>query len=503
VWAVSLLSEGVIELFHRDLAVSVSVEVSDEGVGLLVSHVNVQMAKTSGELLEVDEFVTVTVEFGKEVNTEGLEGLEFRGWGLDLSDNGAEGGFGEHITVIFHVLFSVLISGGEHKLEASKGDSAANHEITLSVVAAGNGGVLLLALHEATTNTSRVLVTDFVDLDGVVTAVERDDEGTGLIIGLSADELGVESEDMHVLLEHLLHVILWWLRLQGNNWGHWVLRGTVAGLWGHSLVEDLGVTLGEGKRLLFDVEVSPVPWSGEIIRVVDKTLASPDSDDISDEEVLRAVVLDVLQVKAGVMSEDRGHSELLTSKEHGEGVLAVVRLDDFLDLNGVVGEEVVATVVLVATIVTVVLPHNSEGEHLAVIIEERLEVLVGATTLKHHFDVVLVFSQIWGVLLHVDHGAGVHKRIIGKSFAAAKGDTFVSVERASELVAVNNAEDTTVEVNISTNLEIAPSEGIDWVKLRDEVTLKENALGDSWVLDAGLKDVNSVIFEIVIDGALA
>jgi hypothetical protein len=203
------------------------------------------------------------------------------------------------------------------------------------------------------------------------------------------------------------------------------------------------------------------------------------------------------------VGEDGSHSELLTSKEHWEGVLAVVGLDDFLDLNGVVGEEVVATVVFVTTIVTVVLPHNGEGEDLAVIIEERLEVLVGTTTFKHHFDVVLVFSQIWGVLLHVDHGAGVHKRIIGKTFTAAKSDTLVSVEGAGELVAVNNAEDTTVEVNISTDLEIAPSEGIDWVELGDEVTLEENTLGDSWVLDTWLEDVNSVIFEVIIDGALA
>jgi hypothetical protein len=203
------------------------------------------------------------------------------------------------------------------------------------------------------------------------------------------------------------------------------------------------------------------------------------------------------------VGENRGHCELLTSKEHREGVLAVVGLDDFLDLYGVVGEEVVATVVLVATIVTVVLPHNGKGEHFAVIIEERLQVLVGATTLKHHFDVVLVFSQIWGVLLHVDHGTGVHKRIVRKSLWATKGNTFVCVEGLGELITVNNAEDTTVEVNISTDLEIAPSKGINGVKLGDEVTLEEYTLGDSWVLDAGLKDVNSVIFEVVVDGTLA
>lgn len=35
------------------------------------------------------------------------------------------------------------------------------------------------------------------------------------------------------------------------------------------------------------------------------------------------------------------------------------------------------------------------------------------------------------------------------------------------------------------------------------MTLKENTLRDSRVLDTGLKDVNSVIFEVVVDSALA
>ena len=54
------------------------------------------------------------------------------------------------------------------------------------------------------------------------------------------------------------------------------------------------MTLREGKRLLLDVEVSSVPCSGEIVRVIDKTLASPDSDNCSYEQVLRGVVLYVL-----------------------------------------------------------------------------------------------------------------------------------------------------------------------------------------------------------------
>ena len=146
----------------------------------------------------------------------------------------------------------------------------------------------------------------------------------------------------------------------------------------------------------------------------------------------------------------------MASKEHGEGVLAVVGLDDFLDLDCVVREEVIASVVLVAAVVAVVLPHDSKGEHLAVVVQEALEVLVGTSTFEHDFDVVLVFGQIWGVLLHVDHGAGVHEWVVGVALRGAKSHTLVGEERAGELVAVNDAEDTSVEVDVDADIQIFP-----------------------------------------------
>lgn len=35
------------------------------------------------------------------------------------------------------------------------------------------------------------------------------------------------------------------------------------------------------------------------------------------------------------------------------------------------------------------------------------------------------------------------------------------------------------------------------------MAFKENTLGDAGVLDTGLEDVNSVVFEVVVDSALA
>lgn len=115
------------------------------------------------------------------------------------------------------VLLGVLVTAHKHELEASELNGASNNEVTLAVVVVRNWVALLLALHEATTNSARVLVAHLVDLHSVVTAVEGDDEGAGLIIRLGGDELGVEAHDVHVLFEHLLHVEFWWLGLEGNN----------------------------------------------------------------------------------------------------------------------------------------------------------------------------------------------------------------------------------------------------------------------------------------------
>jgi len=114
------------------------------------------------------------------------------------------------------------------EFESSKENSSSDEEVFLLVVGLGNWVLVLLALHELATNAAAVLVAHLIHLDGVVTAVERDDEGSALIIGLGGDELSVESQDVHVLFEHLLHVELGLLWLQRDDAAHGVLFSSVA-----------------------------------------------------------------------------------------------------------------------------------------------------------------------------------------------------------------------------------------------------------------------------------
>lgn len=183
----------------------------------MVSDVNTEAAEASGELAEVENLVAVLIELSEQVDNVVLEAGEVLGGCRDLGHDLLEGGLGEHFTVVFHVLSGVLVDRHKHEFEARKVASATNNEITFSVVLASHGVLLLLAMDEGTSNAARVLIANFINVDGVVSAVERDDESARLIIGLGGYQASVEAQNVHVLLKHLFHVILGRLRLKSNN----------------------------------------------------------------------------------------------------------------------------------------------------------------------------------------------------------------------------------------------------------------------------------------------
>ena len=136
---------------------------------------------------------------------------------LDLSENVLNRGLLELIRIVLHILLSVFICRHKHEDESNKRNSSAKSEIAFSVIVTSLWIDLFLALHEAASNTARVLVANLVDLDSVVSAEERDHEVTGLIIRLSADQFSIKSEHVHVLFEHFFHVNLGGLRSQRVN----------------------------------------------------------------------------------------------------------------------------------------------------------------------------------------------------------------------------------------------------------------------------------------------
>ena len=148
------------------------------------------------------------------------------------------------------------------------------------------------------------------------------------------------------------------------------------------------------------------------------------------------------------MSKNWLLGELLLLEKHWEWEPSTVLGVNFLNFNTVVAQEVIKTVELVATIVTVVLPEDLEGKNLAIVIKETLKVLVGTATFQFDLVVVLVLSQIRWVLLHIDHGSCVSEGIVWEVLWNANVNTFIRVESLGEVVTINDAENSGVDIKV-------------------------------------------------------
>ena len=145
--------------------------------------------KSVNELLEVEDTVAVLVELSEESDSVVLERFVTLRTSLYFGNDAVKGGLRENVGVVLHIFLGVLVGLHQLELEAAQEDGVAEEKVSLVVVVVANGVGVLLALHELATNAAGVLVADLVDLDGVVSAVEGNDEAAALIIRLSRDEL--------------------------------------------------------------------------------------------------------------------------------------------------------------------------------------------------------------------------------------------------------------------------------------------------------------------------
>ncbi len=58
-------------------------------------------------------------------------------------------------------------------------------------------------------------------------------------------------------------------------------------------------------------------------------------------------------------------------------------------------------------------------------------------------------------------------------------DALISVEGTGEFIAVNDTEDTAIELDIDSDAEVLPRVGLNTAGLWNEMTLQENALGNA------------------------
>jgi hypothetical protein len=113
-----------------------------------------------------------------------------------------------------------------------------------------------------------------------------------------------------------------------------------------------------------------------------------------------------------------------------------------------------------------------------------------------------VLSEIWGRLLEIDHSTSVLEWVIWQRFGSTESNALIGVEGTGEVVAIVDVENAVIKVNVNADIQVFPGVGFNRARLGNEVTLKENSLGNSGVRDTGLQNVDSVVLQVVIHSAL-
>lgn len=228
---------------------------------------------------------------------------------------------------------------------------------------------VLLPFEELAAPHARVLIGFLVDLDGVVSAEEIDDELAVVVVFCLGNEAGFESQDVLVLSEHLDNVLLRRLGLESVHAAQTVFQRTVTVVRWHvvnnlSAAEliDFDGSLGNAVNVLEEL-------FREIIAVVDKTLSAEDIDRASNNEVLRSIELFLLKTHAWVVGVYGHLRQLLPSQQKRKRVPPGVLATLLLNFNTVICEEVIDGEEVHPSFKGAVLPERIKREHFPVVVE--------------------------------------------------------------------------------------------------------------------------------------
>lgn len=257
--------------------------------------------------------------------------------------------------------------------------------------------VVFLPLHELAAPDARVLVGVLVDLDGVVSAEEGDNELPLVLVPVLGYHPGLVPEDVLIVGKEFGHVLLRGLGLERVNAAETVLGGPVA-IVGRDLVLDGPLlALLDSQRLEDDPEVLLVISFGEVVAIVDDAAPAKDVHFRSDAEVLRRVELLLYHIHSWVVRVNRLLRQLLLLQQQWKGVPARVLEPQLLHFHRVVGQEVVDLEVVEPSLQCIVCPEHLETEHFPVVVDVLLQAVVRMAPAQPHLDVLLILLSVWRV----------------------------------------------------------------------------------------------------------
>ena len=102
--------------------------------------------------------------------------------------------------MFLHVFVCELIASEKLESELVQNDSIAEIEVLFSVVLVGNGVLMLVLFQEFTSPNTRVSFSLFVNLNGIITTEEGNDEGSGVIFFILTNKSSFITKDILVTL---------------------------------------------------------------------------------------------------------------------------------------------------------------------------------------------------------------------------------------------------------------------------------------------------------------
>ena len=73
-------------------------------------------------------------------------------------------------------------------------------------------------------------------------------------------------------------------------------------------------------------------------------------------------------------------------------------------------------------------------------------------------------------------------------------------ELAGVIVAIINADWAAINANVEANTEVLGHERVHTIRLKNHMAFKESSLGNTWVLNLGLSNHDTLVFEVVEHG---
>ena len=99
---------------------------------------------------------------------------------------------------------------------------------------------------------------------------------------------------------------------------------------------------------------------------------------------------------------------------------------------------------------------------------------------------------------------GLGEKILWVALRWVKSSSLVGVESSGEIIAVNDSENSSVHIEVHSNVKVLPDVVLGWILWSWElVSLHEDSLWNSRVLNSWLDDVDGIVIKIVVDSAFS